>query len=51
MSFLFCIFFLFRFDFSRMFGGKISKDIHFPEDLNIRPYMSNTKVLFKKTCF
>eukprot|EP00111_Clytia_hemisphaerica_P005319 TCONS_00015364-protein len=33
-----------RFDFSKMFGGKISKDIHFPEDLNIRPYMSNTKL-------
>lgn len=32
--------FLRRFDFSKMFGGKISKEIHFPEDLNIRPFMS-----------
>ena len=33
-----------RFDFSKMFGGKISKEVRFPEDLNIRPYMSNNKV-------
>ena len=35
-----------RFDFSKMFGGKISKDVSFPEDLNIRPYMSNNKVRY-----
>lgn len=33
-----------RFDFSRMFGGKVSKEVHFPEDLNIRPFMSCTKL-------
>lgn len=39
-------FFVFRFDYSKMFGGKISKDIHFPDALNIRPFMSNTQVYF-----
>ncbi|XP_057311680.1 uncharacterized protein LOC130649421 [Hydractinia symbiolongicarpus] len=32
-----------RFDYSKMFGGKISKDIHFPDAMNIRPFMSNTQ--------
>lgn len=29
-----------RFDFTRMFGGKICKEVSFPEELNIRPFMS-----------
>ena len=34
----------FRFDFSGMFGGKISKPVKFPELLDVRPFMSVTQV-------
>ena len=39
-----------RFDFSRMFGGKINKPVQYPETLNLRPYMSTKNgppVLYK----
>jgi len=29
-----------RFDFTQMFGGKISKSVSFPEEFNVRPFMS-----------
>jgi len=32
-----------RFDFTRMFGGKVCKEISFPEKLNIRPFMSQSQ--------
>lgn len=31
-----------RFDADRIFGGKITKFISYPEDLDLRPYMSDT---------
>lgn len=34
----------YRFDFQRFGSGKLHKDIAYPETLNIRPYMSDTKV-------
>ncbi|XP_065659678.1 ubiquitin carboxyl-terminal hydrolase 42 isoform X5 [Hydra vulgaris] len=39
-----------RFDFTNMFGGKISKNVVFPEELDIRPFMSvaqNYPLLYK----
>lgn len=33
-----------RFDYNRMFGGKITKVISYPEKLNLRPFMSDSKV-------
>ena len=35
----------YRFDFTNMFGGKISKNVVFPEELDIRPFMSVAQVL------
>lgn len=32
-----------RFDYNRMFGGKITKHVSYPEKLDLRPYMSDTK--------
>ena len=32
-----------RFDYNRIFGGKITKQITYPEILNLRPYMSECK--------
>ncbi|XP_054717252.1 ubiquitin carboxyl-terminal hydrolase 36-like [Uloborus diversus] len=32
-----------RFDYNRSFGGKITKQITYPEKLNMRPYMSEPK--------
>ncbi|XP_035211828.1 ubiquitin carboxyl-terminal hydrolase 36-like isoform X1 [Stegodyphus dumicola] len=32
-----------RFDYHRTFGGKITKQITYPERLNLRPYMSDPK--------
>ncbi|XP_076323104.1 uncharacterized protein LOC143232015 isoform X2 [Tachypleus tridentatus] len=32
-----------RFDYNRMLGGKITKHVTYPEKLNLRPYMSDTK--------
>lgn len=32
-----------RFDYNRIFGGKINKQISYPEALNLRPYMSENK--------
>lgn len=32
-----------RFDYNRIFGGKITKQISYPEILNLRPYMSESK--------
>lgn len=32
-----------RFEYNRFFGGKITKHISFPEMLDLRPYMSDTK--------
>ena len=34
-----------RFDYNRMFGGKITKQITYPEKLDLRPYMSENKVI------
>lgn len=31
-----------RFDSDRIFGGKITKHISYPDELNLRPYMSDT---------
>lgn len=31
-----------RFDYNRMFGGKITKFVQYPETLNMRPYMSES---------
>ncbi|XP_054167930.1 ubiquitin carboxyl-terminal hydrolase 36-like [Oppia nitens] len=39
-----------RFDYNRIFGGKITKPITYPEKLNLRPYMSENKgppILYK----
>jgi ubiquitin carboxyl-terminal hydrolase 36/42 len=33
-----------RFDYNRIFGGKITKYISYPETFNLRPYMSEPKV-------
>ncbi|XP_015924346.1 ubiquitin carboxyl-terminal hydrolase 42 isoform X2 [Parasteatoda tepidariorum] len=32
-----------RFDYNRSFGGKITKQITYPQNLNLRPFMSDTK--------
>lgn len=32
-----------RFDYNRIFGGKITKQISYPETLNLRPYMSESR--------
>ncbi|CAG2162257.1 unnamed protein product [Oppiella nova] len=32
-----------RFDYHRIFGGKITKPVTYPERLNLRPYMSDNK--------
>lgn len=37
-----------RFDYNRIFGGKITKLISYPEKLNLRPYMSENKVILIK---
>ncbi|RWS26330.1 ubiquitin carboxyl-terminal hydrolase 36-like protein, partial [Leptotrombidium deliense] len=42
-----------RFDYNRIFGGKITKHIVYPEELNLRPYMSETKgspIIYKLNC-
>ncbi|RWS12675.1 ubiquitin carboxyl-terminal hydrolase 36-like protein [Dinothrombium tinctorium] len=31
-----------RFDYNRIFGGKIMKQVVYPEELNLRPYMSES---------
>ncbi|XP_065065768.1 ubiquitin carboxyl-terminal hydrolase 36-like [Rhopilema esculentum] len=39
-----------RFDFQRLFGGKISKEVHFPETLDLSSFMSTkseTQVMYK----
>ena len=33
-----------RFDYHSMFGGKINKEVAYPEHLDMRPYMSDTQV-------
>ena len=33
-----------RFDFQRLFGGKISKDIHFEEKFDLSPFLSHKPV-------
>lgn len=33
-----------RFDYNRIFGGKITRHIAYPESFNLRPYMSDKKV-------
>ena len=33
-----------RFDYNRCYGGKVTRHIHFPEKLNLRPYMSLKQV-------
>ena len=42
---------LFRFDFSRGVSRKINKYIKFTEKLDLRPYMSQAKVIFNQTLF
>lgn len=39
-----------RFDYNRIYGGKITKKISYPETFNIRPYMSDSKVSYQYLC-